>query len=224
MALKSETRNVTGVTGVALRGYGDLVIEQKPDAAGRETVVVEADGSVLDRILTEVRGGTLVLGFTMPWYEWLTWWMQWIFLADKRIRYHLVAARIESIRISGAGRITAARLQTGRLDVRISGAGKVALSDIAASEVESRVSGAGNIELSGAADRHEVRISGAGNIRAVELATKRTFVSISGSGSLAANASEELDARISGAGNVSYRGNPRITQRVSGAGRVRAIG
>ncbi len=223
MALTSETRNVPGLTGVSLRGFGDLAIEQKTEAAGKESIVVEADASILSRVLTEVRGGTLVLGFTMPWYEWLTWWIQWLFIADKRIRFHLTAARIDSIHISGAGRITTPHLECGQLDVRISGAGKIGLSGVAATEVESRVSGAGDIELAGTAERHDARISGAGNVRAVDLSTKRTTAAISGSGKLTVNASDELDVRISGAGGVGYRGNPRITQRVSGAGKVWAI-
>jgi len=221
--MASETRSVPGTTGVSLRGLGDLVIEQKAEAEGKETVVVEADSSILDRILTEVRGGTLVIGFTMPWYEWLTWWIQWLFIADKRIRFRLTAARIESVKISGAGRITVPRLECKELDVGISGAGRIVVCDIAATDVQTRVSGAGDIELSGAASRLDARISGAGNIRAVDLSTRRTVASISGSGRLTANATEELDAHISGAGGVGYRGNPKVIQRVSGAGKVWAI-
>ncbi len=156
------------------------MIEQKPEVQGRESIVVEADPIILDRILTEVRGGTLVIGFSMPWYEWLTWWIQWIFIADKRIRFHLTAARIESVQISGAGRITVPSLQCNQLDVGISGAGKIVVSDIAATGVQTRVSGAGDIELTGAAGRLDARISGAGNIRAVDLSTRRTVASISG--------------------------------------------
>ncbi|HET6487042.1 MAG TPA: head GIN domain-containing protein [Spirochaetia bacterium] len=223
MALSSVTRSVPGLTGVSLRGFGDLTIEQKPEAEGRETIAIEADPTILDRVLTEVRGGTLVIGFSMPWYEWLTWWLQWIFVADKRIRFRLTAARIESVHISGAGRVTVPSLRCNQLDVGISGAGKIVVSDIAATEVQTRVSGAGNIELTGAASRLEARISGAGNIRAEDLSTRRTIASISGSGRLTANATEELDAHISGAGGVGYRGNPKVIQRVSGAGKVWAI-
>ncbi len=224
MAFKSETRRVPGLREVILRGIGSLEIEQRPDAAGQEKVVVEADEVFIGRISTDVREGRLEIGFRMPWYEWLTGWIQWLFAADKRIRFRLVAATLESIAISGAGRTTAARVVSDRLEVAISGAGKIALAGVAAVKLASRVSGAGKIELSGTAEQHDVHISGAGSVQAPGLATKRTTANISGSGSLAAAVAEDLDVSISGAGNVSYSGSPRVTQRVSGAGRVRATG
>ncbi len=221
MALRSETRNVPGTRAVTLRGVGSLEIEQKPDAAGQETVVVEADEAVIDRIATEVRDGRLDIGFRMPWYEWLTWGWQWLFAADKRIRFHLVAAAVESIAISGAGRTTAGRLASNSLEVAISGAGNIALADVTVARLVSRLSGAGNTEVSGTAEQHDVHISGVGSVKASGLATKRTTATISGSGSLKAAVSEELDVSISGAGNVTYTGSPRVSQRVSGAGSVR---
>jgi hypothetical protein len=221
MAAATETRKVPGFSGVSLRGYGELEIEQRADAAGSETIVIEADQELLPRILTEVRGDRLVLGFSMPWYEWMTFWWSWLFLASKKIRFRLVAAKVEHVSISGAGRATAIRLESDRLDVGISGAGKVVLSAVKARELECRVSGAGNVEVSGSADRHDVRISGAGSVHAAHLATKKTTVVISGSGSLTANVAEDLDARISGAGSVIYEGTPRVSQRVTGAGKVR---
>ncbi len=222
MALRSETRTVPGLREVTLRGIGRLEIEQRPDVAGQETVVVEADDAVIDRIATEVREGRLEIGFRMPWYEWLTGWIQWLFAAHKRIRFRLVAATVESIAISGAGWATAERLASDRLEVAISGAGKIALAGVTVVKLASRVSGAGRIELSGTAEQHDVHISGAGSIQAPGLATKRTTAVITGSGSLAAAVAEDLEVSISGAGNVSYSGRPRVTQRISGAGRVRA--
>ncbi len=223
MAFRSEIRRVPGLREVTLRGIGSLEIEQRPDVAGQETVVVEADDEVIGRIATDVREGRLEIGFRMPWYEWLTWWIPWLFAARKSIRFRLGAATVESVAISGAGWATAARLASDRLEVTISGAGKIALTGVAAVKLASRVSGAGRIDLSGTAEQHDVRISGAGSIQAPGLATKRTTADISGSGSLAAAVAEDLDVTISGAGSVSYSGSPRVSQRVSGAGRVRPI-
>jgi hypothetical protein len=221
MATVKETRKVSGFKAVALRGYGELDILQHRGAAGQESLSIEADEQVMPKILAEVRGDRLVLGFSMPWYDWIWWWWQWLFTADKRIRFHLTSAGIESLGITGAGLVTSDRFETDRLEMRISGAGRIKLAGFTARELETRLSGAADVELAGTADRHDVRISGAGSVRARGLATKRTVVVISGAGNLAASVSDELDARISGAGNVSYTGNPRVTQRVSGAGRVR---
>lgn len=221
MATVQENREVSGFKTVVMRGYGDLEIHQERGAAVQESVSIQADDDVMPRILAEVRDDRLVLGFSMPWYDWIWWWWQWIFTADKRIRFSIVSRNVESLRITGAGRVKSDRFEAERLELAISGAGKIHLAGVAVRSLETRLSGAADVELAGSADRHDVRISGAGSVHARGLATKRTEVVISGAGSCAANAADELDARISGAGSVSYTGHPRVTQRVSGAGRVR---
>ena len=221
--MANETRTVAGCRGVVLRGFGSLEIEQRPEAAGKETVAIEADEVILGRITTEVRAGRLEIGVGMPWYEWPTWWIRWLFASDKRLSFRLTAATLDSVAISGAGRITAASLSADTLEAAISGAGKISLAGVRAQRLSSRVSGAGSFELAGGVERHDVSISGAGSVRASGLATKHTTASISGSGSLAASVSDALDVTISGAGSVTYSGKPRVSQRVSGAGRVRAV-
>jgi hypothetical protein len=206
---------------VVLRGYGDLEIRQQRDSAAKGIVLIEADEQIMPKILAEVRGDRLVLGFSMPWYDWIWWWWQWIFTADKRIRFKLTASGVESMRITGAGLVTSDRLEGDRLELAISGAGRIRLAGVAVKSLETRLSGAAEVEIAGSADRHDARISGAGSVRARALVTARTTVAISGAGSCAVNAAEELDARISGAGSVSYVGNPQVTQHVSGAGSVR---
>ncbi|MCX7030970.1 MAG: DUF2807 domain-containing protein [Spirochaetes bacterium] len=221
MATVKETRKVFGFSTVVMRGYGDLEIEQHHGQAGQENLTIEADEQVMPRILAEVRGDRLVLGFSMPWYDWLWWWWQWLFTADKRIRFRLTSTGVESLKITGAGLVSSECFEAGRLELSVSGAGRIRLAGIAAKDMETRLSGAADVELAGTADRHDVRLSGAGSVHAHRLDTKRTTVVISGAGSCSVDVSDELDVRISGAGSVSYAGNPRVTQRVSGAGSVR---
>jgi hypothetical protein len=221
MATVSETREVSGFKTVLMWGYGDLAISQQRGAAGPATLKIEADDQVMPRILAEVRGNRLVLGFSMPWYDWIWWGWQWLFMSDKRIRFTLAARGVEELRINGAGHVTSDRLEAERLELVVSGAGRIHLAGVAVKTLETGLSGAADVELAGTADRHDVRLSGAGSIRARGLATVRTTVVISGAGSCTVNAKDELDARISGAGSVSYEGNPRVTQQVSGAGSVR---
>jgi hypothetical protein len=221
MATVTETRTVTGFTTVAMRGWGDLAISQQRGATGPGTLVIQADEEVMPRLLAEVRGDRLVLGFSMPWYDWIWWGWYWLFAADRRIRFTLEARGVEELRLSGAGVVSSERLEGERLRLAVSGAGRIRLAGVAVQQLDTRLSGAADVELAGTAGRHEARISGAGSIRARGLLTTRSSVVISGAGSLAANATDELDARISGAGSVTYDGNPRVTQHVSGAGSVR---
>jgi hypothetical protein len=221
MATVSETREVSGFKTVVMRGYGDLAISQQHDATGPGTMIIQADEEVMPRILAEVRGERLVLGFSMPWYEWIWWWWQWIFTADKRIRFTLTTRGVEELRITGAGLVTSDRFESERLELAASGAGRIRLAGMAVKTLDTRLSGAADVEIAGAADRHDARISGAGSIHARSLVTSRSVVVISGAGRCDVNAKDELDARISGAGSVSYVGNPRVTQHISGAGSVR---
>lgn len=224
MATVTETRTVTGFTTVVMRGWGDLAIGQQRSAAGPGTLAIQADEAVMPRILGEVRGNRLVLGFSMPWYDWIWWGWYWLFAADKRIRFTLEARGVEELKISGAGHVSSQRLEGERLLLAVSGAGRIRLAGVAVKQLETRLSGAADVELAGTADRHDARISGAGSIRARGLVTTRSSVAISGAGSCAVKANDELDARISGAGSVTYDGNPRVTQQVSGAGSVRKAG
>ena len=221
MATITETREVSGFTTVVLRGYGDLEIHQQRDSAVKGTVSIEADEQVMPKILAEVRGDRLVLGFSMPWYDWIWWWWQWLFTADKRIRFRLTSAGVENLSIWGAGLVISDRFEARRLEVRVSGAGKVRLAGIAVKDMETRLSGAADVELAGTGERHDVHLSGAGSVHAQKLVAKRATVAISGAGGCSLGVSDELDVHISGAGSVSYEGNPRVTQRISGAGSVR---
>ncbi len=196
----TATREVHGFSEVVLRGYGDLDIEQRGDALGKETIEIEADEELGRRILTEVRGNRLVLGFSMPWYEWLTWWLQWLFISSKKIRYRLTAGRLEGLSISGAGTVTFPRLDSKRLELRISGAGRIRGSALKVGELAARVSGSGTVELAGAMDRCEVSISGAGTVELAGTAD-RCEASISGSGNVRA---AELQApRVAAARHLS---------------------
>ncbi len=223
MATVTETRDVKGCAEVALRGYGQLSIEQRPEASGHETIEVEADEQLMAKIMTEVRGSRLVLGFSMPWYEWLSWWFQWLFLPSKSIRYRLVTGSLDGISISGAGSVSTSALESRQLHIRISGAGRVSASGLKIGDLETRVSGSGNVELAGSADRHGVSISGSGSVRASQLETRAATVHISGAGNLSTAVRETLDVHISGAGDVRYLGTPRISQHISGAGRIRPV-
>jgi hypothetical protein len=220
MSIGKDMREVRGFTEVAIRGYGDLALEQNEGDGGPESLVIEADERLLPRIGSKVRGGRLVLGFHMPWYEWIAWWFTWIFLPDKSVRYRLRMNRVAGLSISGAGSVTAGRLRTERCELAISGSGEIRLGGLEAGDLRTTVSGSGRLELGGTARRHEIRISGSGHVKAAGLATRETVVRISGSGDVTADVSESLDARISGAGSVRYTGQPRISQRIRGSGLI----
>jgi hypothetical protein len=220
---KSETRELQDVRRVVLAGWGDLAVEQDPEAP--ERVTIEADEALLPRLTSQVRGGRLRLGLDLAWWEWLTWWVEWLFMPDKSVHYQLSVRQLEGLSITGAGRVVAGRIEAERCTLRISGSGRVRVGEVQVSSLVTAISGSGDVELAdGTADRHQVRISGSGSLRAGGVETETTTVAISGSGSAVVDAQQELEVRITGSGSVTYGGQPQLTQQITGSGRVRQLG
>ncbi len=238
MALKTEIRNVQGFSEVALQGIGELVIEQDPN--GVESLTIEADSDVMPRLSSRVENGRLILGFDMPWYEWLGWGLEWLLTPNKTIRYHLKARTLTSIALSGAAELTAGKLsasafnlmlggagsmrvselETGTCRVTLSGAGKITVDKLQAKTLLATISGTGELVLSGTSADAEVHLSGAGSLKGYGLEVQTGRVSISGAGGAEITAQQSLGATISGAGEVRYHGAALASQTVSGIGKV----
>jgi hypothetical protein len=223
MARITEKRTVTGVTEVVLRGYGTLDVSQNPGGSGSESLEIEADDILMPRVESEVQGGRLVLGIRMPWYEWMSFWLTWIFLVDKGIHYTLHVNRISGVAIGGSGRVRCSGLNVDTCRLRIGGSGRLDATELQASELEAEISGSGRVELGGRAESLRVRISGSGRVKAEGLAARSASVRIGGSGRVSVHVTGSLDVWVGGSGRVDYRGSPSLTTHVSGSGRIRAM-
>lgn len=214
MATRTETRDVTGFSAVAIRGHGHLKLLQ----GEREGLVIEADESVLPKIRSEVVNGKLVLGFDLQWWEWLTW----AFMPFRDVRYTVTVSDFTGASVSGSGDVTAEALSGDACEFRISGSGKMVLGNLSFRSLAMHISGSGRVQMAGKTARQELHISGSGDVRNADLETDDTIVRISGSGNASVNARDRLDVHISGSGAVFYRGQPKVTQHISGAGKVGA--
>jgi hypothetical protein len=219
----SETRSVSNFSEIALQGYGDLTIEQNPDAP--ESLVIEADQDLMSRLTSEVRDSRLILGFDMPWYDWLGWGLEWLFTPNKAIRYHISLKTFTGVALSGAANLSATRLRSeGACKLVVSGAGKIRIGELQAQLLATTISGSGDIEIgAGSALQHDLHISGSGSVKVVGLQTAETRVNVSGAGSADVNASQTLTVHISGAGSVRYTGSPVVNQQISGAGSIKPL-
>jgi hypothetical protein len=182
----SETRDVSGFNQVELNGVGNLSIQQ----AGSESLTVEAEEDVLQKIQTEVADDRLVIG-PKP---------NTTINTTEPINYKLSVKDLNALKLSGSGNIDAEGISTDRLAVTISGAGKV--------------------EAAGRADSQDIDISGSGSYQAENLESEEVKIEVKGSGSATVNVSDELDAKVSGSGSVYYTGDPVVNRNVRGSGRV----
>ncbi len=209
--LITESRNVSNFDRVSLSGSGEVLITQ----GGEESLTVETDDNIMQYVTTEVRSGTLYLGFDTERNK---------SISPSRLRFTLGVDDLVGLNISGSGDMTAASLDTDRLDVKVGGSGDVRIDSLATGAVDVQISGSGEIELAGEADGQDITISGSGEVRTGDLQSETVEVRISGSGDATVWATESLDARITGSGSVRYYGSPTVNSSGSGSGKISSLG
>jgi hypothetical protein len=208
-----EERAVSEFTRVVLTGAGHVTLTQGDVVK----LTVETDDNLMGYIKTEVKNGTLYLGYTSE-------------ARGKNIRpseanrFYLSIKDLTALNLSGAGQLYAASLTADHLQIHLSGAGDINVDDLTAVTADVRVSGAGDIALAGRVTEQQVTVSGAGEYRAGKLESKSADVDLSGAGNATVWATDVLDVRISGVGNIEYYGAPHIFKSSSDEGRIVRLG
>jgi hypothetical protein len=180
-----------------------------------ESLTVETDDNLMQYIETQVRGGTLELGFTDD---------DILLRPSKSIIFRLSVIELTALDSSGAGLFEIDELDADRLEVTLSGAGDIRIDSLTATDLVVTVSGAGNIEVAGQVKTQEVNLKALGNYNASDLESQAATVRISGAGSASIWVHDTLDVTISGAGNVDYYGSPEVSKNISGVGKVTGQG
>ena len=185
----TESREVSGVTGVELTSIGEMHIEQ----TGTESLTIEADADVLPQLTSNVSSGILELGVIHGT----------TIATSRRIVYRLTVATLDSIAVSGAGDATASNLRAGRLTVKISGAGQMTLAGTVDSQAVT-ISGTGDYngeDLQSATTKVTVDAAG----KAVLRVSDRLDATVSGVGSVEYIGDPHVTRDISGIGSVKQR-------------------
>jgi hypothetical protein len=200
----TETRSVSGFDEIDLRGTGEVRVT----VDGTESLRIEAEDNIIDRLTSDVRGTTLVLGTDRP------------IRPTEDVIYTVTMVSLEGVEISGSGAITVGEFATEDFSVDVNGSGAATIDDLSAETVFVRISGSGAVTIGGDGEELDLSISGSGAFDGSRLETSIGDVDISGSGSATVNVSETLDVGVSGSGNVEYLGNPSLTVDSSGSGTV----
>lgn len=208
----SEQRPVKDVTRVSLEGSGELTILQD----GSESLLVEADESLLQYVETEVRNGTLHLRLNSPGSSSI--------FQRERVRYTLHVNSLEGVTIEGSGNVNADNLDSDQLALVVDGSGNMQFKSLRAGELQVEINGSGNVEVQGEANDQTVAISGSGRVKAGDLRCQSVQVVISGSGNATVWATGNLNVDISGSGSARYYGTPQVNISSSGSGSVSRLG
>jgi hypothetical protein len=210
--IKSETRDVTGFTGIALSLPGKVTIVQ----SGKEGVAIEADDNFLPLIETVVERGTLKIRTTE----------RDVNFKGKNIKINITvnAINIDSLSVAGSGDIVADQLNSPKLKASVAGSGDVNIKTLTSDAVTISIAGSGDLYLGGTANQLEGSIAGSGTVKADRLKTKDVRLKIAGSGDAAVWATENLKVSVAGSGDIRYWGDAKVSQSVAGSGSIKRLG
>lgn len=212
MSVIREKRDVEHFNELMFRCYGEIILDQ----GERESLVIEADESLLPRLNTEVVNGKLIID--------LKSWRDHLQPQKLPIRCEITMKDINGIAISGSATLLVDGIRTEQLHLMVSGSVKGELNRLQATDFKATIPGSCRIEVAGEAITHEVHISGSAKLKEEKLICQTADVRISGSAEVDLSVTMSLTIGISGSGTVRYRGNPAISQRISGTGEVIALG
>lgn len=208
--LADQARSVPAFTRIRLDGPFDL----RANAGANPALSVRADDNLLQQIVTEVEGETLVVTMR-PGHS---------LRSRQPLQVTVSTAALAAVEMRGSGDLRVQSLKGERFELKLSGSGDAHLVDLAVRTLVVGLAGSGDVTAQGRADEALLAIVGSGDLRLGELQTQRTSVNIAGSGDARVHATQSLNASIAGSGDVSYSGNPpQVKSAVAGSGSVHAL-
>lgn len=208
--MKTESRSVSGFTGVALSIPAKVEIVQ----GNTESLTLEGDDNILPLIETVVEGGTLKMRFTERNTS----------IQTKVLKAVLNVKSIDSLSVAGSGDMHAANLKSANLKSNISGSGDINIGNLETDMLKLSIQGSGNFIAAGKAKNVETNVAGSGDVKLGKLEATSARASIQGSGDVTVWAKESLTVSVAGSGDVKYYGDAQVTKSIAGSGSVKRLG
>ncbi|HEB30898.1 MAG TPA: DUF2807 domain-containing protein [Spirochaetes bacterium] len=215
----SETREVKGFERVVMRDYGELVITQ----GEKESLTVEAEPGIIEKIRTEVRGGNLDISIGASWLRKIGHAFT-SSISGSWIKYSLTVKKLTGLEVLGAARVSVTKIKTERFSLVLGGAGYIKVESLEAKQLDVDMRGAGKVELTGKASEQNIIMGGAGGYVAPKLESAKANVDLRGAGIANVWVTKDLEVTITGVGNVKYYGAPAIKQKITGLGKLTPMG
>lgn len=203
----SESRPVSGITGVDHGTIGDLIIS----LGNQEALTVEAEENLLPYLETLVIDGKLTIRDK-----------QGTNLRPTRpVRYHLTVKSLQSLDNSSSGNINAPKITGQNIAINLSSSGNITLTEVQADTLNVASSSSGQIKINGGqAGQQVINLSSSGKYQAPDVKSKSAQVTLSSSGDANIWVTDQLTANLSSSGNINYFGSPQVTQQRSSSGKV----
>lgn len=208
MAQARQKREVKNFTALSVSNAFEVEIS----VGSTESLEIEAEDRYINDIVTEVRGGTLVIRMNDS-------------RDNRRMRetpkVFLTVKSLDRINTSGAAAIKTRDILKGRkLDLELSGASVLNI-EMEVEQLYIEASGACVIKVEGEAKEQVVKTSGATVYSAYDLESENADIRVSGAGSANVYVTGKLDVHASGASSVRYKGGASVSLDSSGASSIR---
>ena len=214
VSAEEQNRDVSSFSQISLRISGKVYLTQ----GEQQSIRIVAKESVIDDIITEVKGDELQIRFPNKTI------FQRKFNPGK-IEIYITVPDVNGLAVSGSGDIVCKNLDARILNLAVSGSGSIEIDRLTSKKVKGAISGSGNVKLNGTgvAEELTVAISGSGNFDGADFEADQVSVSTSGSGNCRVISNGSIKARIAGSGSVYYDGGASIDASVAGSGKVRRM-
>jgi hypothetical protein len=177
-----------------------------------QSLQVETSEDLMEKLVTEVRGGKLKIYFEGNVY--------WVRTAN----VYVEAEEIKRINASGGSDVKGEdEIRSEELRLNASGGSDIRLR-VNVDELDVEVSGGADIELIGTANYMEANTSGGSDLKAYDLVARVAQLEASGGSDIKITVEDEIKARASGGADIKYAGNPRkVNINDSSGGDVKAV-
>ncbi len=200
---ETQTRSVGSFSGVKVAEGIDVYLKK----GSKESVRVEATGTKLENVLTEVSGAYLKVHMKDGNYR-----------GRVNVKVYVTFVKVDKLSASSAGSIFSdGVMEADEMRMSASSAGSVEVT-VKANLVEASASSAGEVTLKGSTKSLEADASSAGEVSAYDLEAVNVKAGASSGGSVKVSVQQELTARASSGGSVRYRGNPSKSNTNSSSG------
>ncbi|WP_312556089.1 head GIN domain-containing protein [Empedobacter brevis] len=200
----TQNRKVSSFEGIDVSHAINVTVS---DGNYNGEITVEAPDNIMDRIITEVKNGVLVVKMKGT-----------VNLKNTSIKVNFPHKKLRSFSISGASNVTVIPTQkVEKLAVDLSGASNLKL-DAVSNSISVDNSGASSMKISGNVQNLTISVSGASSFVGKELKAANVTVDCSGASSTTVWAINSLVADSSGASSVRYLDESGLQTKVSTSG------
>ena len=203
-----KDRSVSGFSGLSVSSGIDVYLSQ----GGSERLTLEGHNVDEDRVISEVKNGTLRLYIDRKGFG------GWNFGRNNYVKAYLTFRQLNNLQASGGADVFGqGRLSFNDLNLEASGGSDVKL-DLRADDLNVSASGGADAVIQGSARTLNANGSGGADLDARKLTVEVCNANSSGGSDVYVNASKELTMKASGGSDIYYYGSARVLGKSESGG------